>query len=169
MQLYHSSLQAVRMMYGEAGVLTFFKGLLPTMLQVFPHAGFQFGFYALFKRVWEVVMDQPEKTSGIHVPTALKSFTCGALSGLCAKTAVYPLDLVKKRLQVQGFEEARKSFGKVQRYNSMLHCVACTVKEEGIRGMYKGLWPSTLKAIGTVGFTFCFYEKACHFLERRYL
>ena len=91
------------------------------------------------------------------------------MSGLCAKTAVYPLDLMKKRLQVQGFEEARKSFGKVRRYRSMLHCASCTVREEGLRGMYKGLWPSTLKAIGTVGFTFCFYEKACNFLERRYL
>ena len=40
-------------MYREAGVRTFFRGLVPTMIQVFPLAGFQFGFYALFKHVWE--------------------------------------------------------------------------------------------------------------------
>ena len=39
---------------------------------------------------------------------------CGGAAGLTAKTVIYPLDLVKKRLQVQGFEEARRSFGKVK-------------------------------------------------------
>jgi solute carrier family 25 thiamine pyrophosphate transporter 19 len=38
---------------------------------------------------------------------------CGSLAGLVAKVVVYPLDLSKKRLQVQGFEEARLHFGRV--------------------------------------------------------
>ncbi|XP_033630466.1 mitochondrial thiamine pyrophosphate carrier-like [Asterias rubens] len=166
-KLYNTSLEAVRLMYREAGVRTFFRGLVPTMIQVFPLAGFQFGFYALFKHVWEFFLPVHVDAS-VHETTAVKSFTCGAFSGICAKTVGYPLDLLKKRLQVQGFEEARKSFGKVRRYNSMLHCISCIVKEEGLGGLYKGLSPSTLKAFGTVGFMFCFYEKACHVLETRH-
>jgi len=37
----------------------------------------------------------------------------GSGAGLLAKAGIYPLDLAKKRLQVQGFEIARVKFGKV--------------------------------------------------------
>ena len=38
-----------------------------------------------------------------------------------AKVSVYPLDLTKKRLQVQGFEDARKHFGKVTSCDKTLY------------------------------------------------
>lgn len=46
---------------------------------------------------------------------------------------------------MQGFHEARETFGKVQRYNGMLNCFKVVAKEEGITGFFKGLAPSTLK------------------------
>ena len=30
------------------------SGLVPTLVQIFPHAGLQFGFYAFFKTTWEM-------------------------------------------------------------------------------------------------------------------
>lgn len=41
------------------------------------------------------------------------SLTAGFLAGMCAKATTYPLDLSRKRLQIQGFHEARQGFGKV--------------------------------------------------------
>jgi len=41
------------------------------------------------------------------------SLLCGSLAGMCAKTFVYPLDVARKRLQVQGFQHGRVGFGKV--------------------------------------------------------
>ena len=38
----------------------------------------------------------------------------GVVAGLIAKTAVYPLDVMKKRLQVQGFHQHRVGFGEVR-------------------------------------------------------
>lgn len=42
-----------------------------------------------------------------------KQFSSGFLSGLMSKVLVYPLDLVKKRLQLQDFIHSRHGFGKV--------------------------------------------------------
>lgn len=90
---------------------------------------------------------------------ALQSGFCGAAAGIGAKTAIYPLDLIKKRIQVQGFEEARKAFGAVRKYTGFMHCFFCIIREENITGLYKGLRPSLLKAACTTGSHFLFYEE----------
>lgn len=51
------------------------------------------------------------------------SFLAGAIAGAGAKVAIYPLDLAKKRLQIQGnYNEVREGFGKVRLL--MLHSYA---------------------------------------------
>ena len=94
-----------------------------------------------------------------------KSFICGSGAGLLAKLAIYPFDMLKKRLQVQGFEEARKHFGQVRRYSGLLHCVKNVILEEGLRGLYKGLVPSLLKAAVVSGTIFCSYDRLCALLR----
>lgn len=42
------------------------------------------------------------------------SMLAGALAGCIAKTITYPLDLSRKRMQLQGFQQARVGFGQVR-------------------------------------------------------
>lgn len=44
---------------------------------------------------------------------SVKQFSSGFLAGVVSKTFVYPLDVAKKRLQLQDFIHARDGFGKV--------------------------------------------------------
>lgn len=37
----------------EEGLLSFYKGLGPALAQIGPQMGLQFGFYALFTKLWE--------------------------------------------------------------------------------------------------------------------
>ena len=67
------------------------------------------------------------------------------MSGIVSKVLLLPFDVVKKRLQIQGFEEARMSFGEVKRYSGMLDCFTRIVKDEGATGLFKGFGPSVLK------------------------
>ncbi|XP_041473870.1 mitochondrial thiamine pyrophosphate carrier-like [Lytechinus variegatus] len=161
-KIYKSISHALRSMYMEAGIRTFYKGLTPTMILLFPQTGFQFGFYALFTRIWKRAQDMTD----FHQLSGFQSLLCGGLAGVCAKSGVYPLDVIKKRLQVQGFEEARRPFGRVTHYSGFLHCTTTIAKQEGMRGLFKGLSPSLLKAFFSVGLNFAAYEKCCQWLAR---
>lgn len=103
---------------------------------------------------------QPVETHG--------SLICGSGAGVLSKIIIYPLDVVKKRLQVQGFDKARAEFGGVRHYLGMRHCLYTIAREEGIiRGFYKGLTPSLWKAALVSGSSFYVYEKVCQVLELR--
>lgn len=166
-KIYKNLHDATFRMYRNEGLRSFYKGLVPTLVQIFPHAGLQFGFYAFFKALWEMALHIKKKDP--YQPADVEeSLVCGALSGICSKGIIYPLDMVKKRLQVQGFQEARETFGRVQKYNSMVNCFKVVVKEEGATAFFKGLTPSTVKAGLSVALIFCTYEQ-CLTVVRGYI
>ncbi|GAA6229573.1 mitochondrial thiamine pyrophosphate carrier [Lates japonicus] len=151
-KVYRNLRHAVSVMCRSEGALTFYRGLSPTLMAVFPYAGLQFFFYNVFKKLLA-----PPPKSGSSGGN-LRSLICGSGAGMISKTITYPFDLFKKRLQVGGFEEARAHFGQVRSYRGLVDCMAQIAKEEGVRGFFKGLSPSLLKAALSTGFTFFWYE-----------
>ncbi|KAI8512259.1 hypothetical protein Bbelb_088980 [Branchiostoma belcheri] len=158
-KVYRSIPQAVGSMWREGGPRTFYRGLTPTLVQIFPYAGFQFATFAMFTSAWAYLPQSVSEQGGV------KTLVCGAGAGVVSKTLVYPLDVVKKRLQVQGFDHARRSFGQVRTYTGLVHCVQCMLREEGARGLFKGLSPSLLKAACASSLIFFLYEQCCHALR----
>ena len=58
----------------------------------------------------------------------------------------------------------------VRSYRGLVDCMVQIAKEEGVRGFFKGLSPSLVKAALSTGFTFSSYEfflKAMHNLNER--
>jgi len=97
---------------------------------------------------------------------ALGGLACGSAAGLCAKVTVYPLDVIKKRLQMEGFQYGRVVVGSARRYHGFVHCARQIITYEGVRALYKGLGPSVLKALVTTGLHFSTYEQ-CVLVIRR--
>ncbi|XP_038597878.1 mitochondrial thiamine pyrophosphate carrier [Tachyglossus aculeatus] len=155
-KVYRNLRQAVGSMYRKEGPLAFYRGLVPTLLAVFPYAGFQFSFYRALQQVYEWAVPVDGKRNG-----NLKNLLCGSGAGVLSKTFTYPLDLFKKRLQVGGFEQARATFGQVRTYTGFLDCARRVLQEEGPRSFFKGLAPSLLKAALSTGFIFFWYEQFC--------
>ncbi|XP_052818650.1 mitochondrial thiamine pyrophosphate carrier-like [Mya arenaria] len=152
--MYHAASSIIR----TEGFRGFYKGLAPACLGVAPQMGLQFGFYSLLQNVWNSAFDLSQRP----YPGAVESFICGSGSGFLSKLLMYPMDVTKKRLQIQGFEEARKNFGAVRQYKGVVHCIKQSLKDEGLRGMYKGLSPSLLKAVFVSGTIFCVYDQVCY-------
>lgn len=88
--------------------------------------------------------------------------------GFCAKTAVYPFDTTKKRLQVVGFEKGRLEMGQTLPHKGMWACMTTTVKNEGLKGLYRGFLPGMIKAVATTSVNFWFYEYAISVLAIRH-
>ncbi|XP_061866951.1 mitochondrial thiamine pyrophosphate carrier [Colius striatus] len=158
-KVYHSLRHAVVTMYQTEGPWTFYRGLTPTIIAIFPYAGFQFSFYNILQQFSEWVIPAEGKKGG-----NVKNLVCGSCAGIISKTLTYPFDLFKKRLQVGGFEHARAAFGQVRMYRGLLDCIRQIMREEGPGGFFKGLSPSLLKAALSTGLVFFWYELFCSLL-----
>ncbi|XP_064395647.1 mitochondrial thiamine pyrophosphate carrier-like [Halichondria panicea] len=149
-KIYKNTFQATRIMFRENGLKTFYKGLTPALLSVVPLTGLVFTFYGMFNYLWDITLEQ--KLLGA------KSLVCGGLAGVIPKLMLMPLDFSKKRLEVQGFESARATFGSVGSYRGFFHCLMTVYREEGPRAFYKGAVPTLLKSAVSVSISFTIYE-----------
>lgn len=64
------------------------------------------------------------------------NFSCGSVAGAIGATAVYPIDLVKTRMQNQ----RKVAQGEVL-YKHSLDCFGKVIRNEGFLGLYRGLLP----------------------------
>ncbi|KAG1338666.1 hypothetical protein COCNU_04G009720 [Cocos nucifera] len=86
------------------GIQGLYAGLSPTLVEIIPYAGLQFGTYDTFKR-WMMAWNKSRFShlSSIRPddsPSSFQLFLCGFAAGTCAKAVCHPLDVVKKRFQV---------------------------------------------------------------------
>jgi len=84
-------------------------------------------------------------------PHFIESLICGATSGICSSIITFPIDVVRRRLQVLGLHRPNQRQGPWEEVTRVL-------RKEGPRGLYRGLVPELLKVTPMVGFTFCTYE-----------
>lgn len=111
-RVYKGIMDAVKKIYINEGIVGYYRGTVPNLMLIAPETAFKLGIYQFLNSLWNYakLIDSSERTKNI---SALQSSINGSLSGIIAKTIAYPFDLSKKRLQIQGFEDARKHFGKV--------------------------------------------------------
>ncbi|RWS06466.1 mitochondrial thiamine pyrophosphate carrier-like protein [Dinothrombium tinctorium] len=160
---YVSVIHAFRSIVYSESVFALYRGLLPALYQIVPYAGTVFWMNGACNAAWLAVGLPGSKTQ----PYAFQSLICGGIAGIAGKLVVYPLDLIKKRSQLQGFTYARRSFGKNVIYKGTFDCFLKVIREESFLGLYKGLSPSLLKAFASTALHFAFYEQILNFLKRR--
>jgi solute carrier family 25 (mitochondrial phosphate transporter), member 23/24/25/41 len=79
------------------------------------------------------------RSTGKDEPGVLALLAFGSVSGSVGATSVYPLNLVRTRLQASG------SSGHPQRYTGIWDVTTKTYQTEGWRGFYRGLFPTLAK------------------------
>ena len=153
-RIYTSLRSAVRDIRRDEGYRGFFRGISPALGQIVPFMG-------LFFVTYEGLRIQ---LSRFNVPWGGEDATAGVVGSIVAKTAVFPLDLVRKRIQVQGPTRTRYVYGDVPEYTSALRGIAAIARTEGLRGLYKGLPISLIKSAPASAVTVWTYERSLKLL-----
>ncbi|GFP81738.1 mitochondrial substrate carrier family protein b [Phtheirospermum japonicum] len=135
----------------EEGVFGLYKGLGATLLRalmqgVGPNLAISFSVYDTARSYW--YFHRPEDSS------VLVSLACGSFSGIAASTVAYPLDLVRRRMQLEG-AGGRARVYKTGIFGTLRHII----RTEGLRGLYRGIVPEYYKVVPSVGIVFMTYEK----------
>jgi solute carrier family 25 thiamine pyrophosphate transporter 19 len=151
-RVYTSIVASVRHIAQHEGPTGFFRGLSAGVSQIVPYMGLFFASYESLKPI--------TATSPIPLPLGSSDAVAGVIASVLSKTAVYPLDTTRKRLQVQGPMRERYVHRNIPTYTGVVSTVAHIWKHEGRRGMYRGLTVSLLKAAPASAVTMWTYERA---------
>ena len=116
----------------EGGIRALYRGIGPTATGVAPYVALNFTFYELLK-VYFTPPDRPTST--------WRKLSCGATAGAISQTLTYPLDVLRRKMQVTGMKD-KVDF----EYKNSFDAVKTIVAKEGWRGMYKGLSASARSA-----------------------
>lgn len=156
--------------FNARGFQGLYAGLSPTLVEIVPYAGLQFGTYDTFKR-WAMALNRFRFSEGYAGSddslSSFQLFACGLAAGTCAKAVCHPLDVIKKRFQVEGLERHTRYGARVEHgaYRNMHDALIRILQAEGWGGLYKGIVPSIVKAAPAGAVTFVAYEYASNWLE----
>ena len=84
---------------------------------------------------------------------------CGAIAGFVSQTVSYPVDTVRRRLQLQGSVVGEKM------YSSAFDCIRQIYKSEGMFAFYRGLTTNLMRAAPNTAIQFTAYEQFCKWLN----
>ncbi|KAJ3517915.1 hypothetical protein NLJ89_g199 [Agrocybe chaxingu] len=84
----------------------------------------------------DVLLAQVDDEATFTATSAMKEIAFGSVAGMVAEVFEYPFDLAKVRLQAQLLTPASSH---AKHFDGPMHCLMQTWKEEGVRGMYRGL------------------------------
>jgi len=153
-RVYASLLGSIRDIARDEGLRGFFRGVGAANVQIIPYMGLFFASYEALRL----------KIGSVNMPFGSGDATAGVLASMFAKTAVFPLDLVRKRLQVQGPTRARYVHRNIPEYRGVVRTLQTILRKEGVRGAYRGLTVSLVKAAPASAVTMWTYETVLHSL-----
>ncbi|XP_029184580.2 kidney mitochondrial carrier protein 1-like isoform X3 [Acropora millepora] len=140
---YRGMLHAFAKIAKDDGLKALFNGVAPALLRQASYGSLKLGFYHALKR--KLVNNPKDETLFFNI-------FAGMVAGGVSSAMCNPTDVLKIRMQAQyqsGSNEARKG---------MMGSFASMFKEEGIRGLYRGVGPTAYRATVIAGVELPVYD-----------
>ncbi|KAF7504725.1 hypothetical protein GJ744_001794 [Endocarpon pusillum] len=149
-RLYSGPLDCIRKISSHAGILSgLYRGQTVTLFR-------EAQAYGVWFLTFEYLMNRDMARNGYSRKeiSSPKVALYGGIAGEALWLASYPFDVVKSKMQTDGF-----GVGK-QRYKNMRDCFRQTWTAEGWRGFWKGIGPTLMRAMPVSAGTFAVVELA---------
>lgn len=130
----------------EGGPAELYRGFIPSVIGIIPYSATNYYAYDTLRKAYRKIFKQ-ERIGNIE------TLLIGSAAGAISSTATFPLEVVRKHMQV-GTLSGR------QVYKNVWHALVSILEQEGIQGLYRGLGPSCIKLVPAAGISFMCYE-AC--------
>lgn len=142
-QVYKGILDCVKTIYRQNGLKGLYRGMAPSLYGIFPYSGLKFYFYEKMKT------HVPEE----HRKDIIPKLACGSVAGLLGQTITYPLDVVRRQMQVQAFSSSNLMKGK-----GTFGSLVMIAKHQGWKQLFSGLSINYLKVVPSVAIGFTVYD-----------
>ncbi|RHZ06328.1 hypothetical protein DYB26_010135, partial [Aphanomyces astaci] len=136
----------------EEGTRGLYRGLSATLLVTVPNMAINFTVFESLKDAVQALRE--DATTPL---SALDTLSCGALSGISSSIVTFPVDVVRRRMQISGLHHGSgtETAAEAAQATATAWGIAKELyQQQGVRGFYRGLTPELLKVIPMVGITF---------------
>lgn len=141
----------LRSVYKEGGMRGLYRGVGPTLIGILPYAGLKFYIYE------ELKTHVPEE----HQKSIVMRLSCGALAGLFGQTFTYPLDVVRRQMQVESLQPSVSG----HRYKNTWDGLSFIVRNQGWKQLFAGLSINYIKIVPSVAIGFTAYDTMKNWLR----
>lgn len=150
-------IETVSDIYSKEGLSAFYNGLSAVVLGITPKMAIRFSSYEFYKKLLTKKNTDSISTSNI--------FVAGVGAGITeAVFALSPMEIIKIRLQTNRVSSDVVA-GQGAKYRNVFQTGYAIVKEEGIRGLYKGLSLTAARQATNQGTNFTVYSKLKEYLQ----
>jgi solute carrier family 25 phosphate transporter 23/24/25/41 len=140
---YKGILRSMRTIVSEEGARGLYRGLPPTLVGVGPNLAINFAAYETLRNYFGNNTGEFGKENPMFI-----SLACGSASAVVSASATFPLDLVRRRMQMR---DATKG-------DTFLAVFKRVIRKEGFVGLYRGIYPEFAKVVPGVSITYTTYE-----------
>lgn len=149
--------KTAKQMWASGGPRSFYRGLFWGLVGQFPYSAIDLTTFEYTKR-WLI---RRNERNGLHgkdaKPGAVAIAAIGGFSGAFGASVVWPLNMLRTRLQTQGTVVHPRTYG------GIVDVTRQTVRGEGVRGLFRGITPNLIKVVPAVSITYIVYDKSKHF------
>jgi hypothetical protein len=150
--MYKGIVHCFASMVRTEGVLSLYKGALPTVLSGVPYVAIQMSLFGSLKRL-------APKDESTGRPSVLWLLPAGTCAGIVAQTITYPGDTVRKMMMMDGLNGAPKQ------YATMGACCRHVLTRGGFMGFYGGIGANMMRAVPESTIQYALYEFMKHVLS----